>query len=142
MYHVYHGTYTCTNITLSQKRLEIQALRGNGDTSGRCQHRKHDGILQLKFQLDSDVPWYVQNVSETYYHGKLVLQYLKNDLKYAIQALRCNGETMKLFNIATVGVVSIEDITAHVYVHVYVRTYVRYTCTYHGILRFQRESHA
>jgi hypothetical protein len=59
----YHGTrvrtmvpwYTCTNITLSQKRLEIQALRCN---SGRCQHRRHHGILQLRFQLDS-VPWYV-----------------------------------------------------------------------------------
>ena len=47
--------YTCTNITLSQKRLEIQALRCNGDTSGRCQHRRHHGILQLRFQLDSDV---------------------------------------------------------------------------------------
>ncbi len=30
--HVYQW-YTCTNITLSQKRLEIQALRCNGDTS-------------------------------------------------------------------------------------------------------------
>jgi hypothetical protein len=38
--HVSLGsTYTCTNITLSQKRLEIQALRCNGETtgSGRCQ---------------------------------------------------------------------------------------------------------
>ncbi len=53
---VYHyAWYTCTNITLSQKRLEIQALRCNGDTSGRCQHRRHHGILQLRFQLDSDV---------------------------------------------------------------------------------------
>jgi hypothetical protein len=44
-----------TNITkVSQKRLEIQALRCNGDTSGRCQHRRHHGILQLRFQLDSD----------------------------------------------------------------------------------------
>ncbi len=33
--------YTCTNITLSQKQLEIQALRCNGDASGRCQHRRH-----------------------------------------------------------------------------------------------------
>jgi hypothetical protein len=41
--------------TLSQKRLEIQALRCNGDTSGRCSHRRHHGILQLRFQLDSDV---------------------------------------------------------------------------------------
>jgi hypothetical protein len=44
-----------TNITLSQKQLEIQALRCNRDTSGRCQHRRHHGILQLRFQLDSDV---------------------------------------------------------------------------------------
>ena len=75
----YHGTrvpwYTCTNITLSQKRLEIQALRCNGNTSGRCQHRRHHGILQLRFQLDSDVcsadlhhnprkhvPWYVPKI--------------------------------------------------------------------------------
>ncbi len=49
----YHGAYTCTNITLSQKQLEIQALRCNRDTSGRCQHRRHHGILQLRFQLDS-----------------------------------------------------------------------------------------
>jgi hypothetical protein len=50
MVHVYHGRvrtrvqYTCTNITLSQKQLEIQALRCNGDASGRCQHRRHHGI--------------------------------------------------------------------------------------------------
>jgi hypothetical protein len=31
--HVYCNTYTWTNITLSQKRLEIRALRCNGDTS-------------------------------------------------------------------------------------------------------------
>ena len=55
-YQWYHGTFfsygtrvrtstmvptgTCVqiNITLSQKQLEIQALRCNGDTSGRCQH--------------------------------------------------------------------------------------------------------
>jgi hypothetical protein len=47
--------YTCTNITLSQKRLEIQALGCNGDTSGRCKHRRHHGILHLRFQLDSAV---------------------------------------------------------------------------------------
>jgi hypothetical protein len=67
----YHGTiwyipwYTCTNITLSQKQLEIQALRCNGDTmvaSGRCQHRRHHGILQLRFQLDSDVCAYVRTI--------------------------------------------------------------------------------
>jgi hypothetical protein len=45
--------YVRTNMTLSQKRLEIQALRCNGETSGRCQHRRHHGIL--RFQLDSDV---------------------------------------------------------------------------------------
>ncbi len=46
----------CTNIT-SQKRLEIQALSGATGTlaSRRCQHRRHHGILQLRFQLDSDV---------------------------------------------------------------------------------------
>ena len=54
-YQWYVRTYTCTNITLSQKQLEIQALRCNRDTSGRCQHRRHHGILQLRFQLDSDV---------------------------------------------------------------------------------------
>jgi hypothetical protein len=33
-YHTnWYHSYTCTNITLSQKRLEIQALRCNGDTS-------------------------------------------------------------------------------------------------------------
>jgi hypothetical protein len=56
-------TYTyrteCTRVQISQIRLEIQALRCNGDTtscgSGRCQHRRHHGILQLRFQLDSDV---------------------------------------------------------------------------------------
>ncbi len=31
----YHGTYMCTNITLSQKQLEIQALRFNRETRGR-----------------------------------------------------------------------------------------------------------
>ena len=33
--HVYqwYQWYTCTNIALSHKRLEIQALRCNGDTS-------------------------------------------------------------------------------------------------------------
>ena len=31
-YHWYHGTRVRTNITLSQKQLEIQALRCNGDT--------------------------------------------------------------------------------------------------------------
>ncbi len=49
--HVYHGTRVLeyqkmvrvrtrvrTNITLSQKRLEIQALRCNGDTSGTRVH--------------------------------------------------------------------------------------------------------
>jgi hypothetical protein len=43
----------CTSITLSQKRLEIQAHRCNGETNGRCQHRRHHGII--RFQLDSDV---------------------------------------------------------------------------------------
>jgi hypothetical protein len=47
------STHVRTNITLSQKRLEIQALRCNGETSERCQHRRHHGILRL--QLDSDV---------------------------------------------------------------------------------------
>ncbi len=36
-------------ITLSQKRLEIQPHRCNGETSGRCQHHSI-----LRFQLDSD----------------------------------------------------------------------------------------
>jgi hypothetical protein len=40
-------------VQLSQKRLEIQALRCNGETSGRCQHTRHHGIL--RFQLYSDV---------------------------------------------------------------------------------------
>jgi hypothetical protein len=49
MVHVYVQT------TFSQKRLELQALRCNGETraSGHCQHRRHHGIL--RFQLDSDV---------------------------------------------------------------------------------------
>ncbi len=66
--------YTCTNITLSQKQLEMQALRCNGDTSGRCQYRRHHGILQLRFQLDSDVPWYsrVPLVPCCWYHGTRV----------------------------------------------------------------------
>ncbi len=52
--HVYK--YNITMVPLvSQKRLEIQALRCNGDTSGRCQHRRHHDMLQLRFQLDSDV---------------------------------------------------------------------------------------
>jgi hypothetical protein len=34
-----YRTRVRTNITLSKKRLEIQALRCNGKTSGRCQHR-------------------------------------------------------------------------------------------------------
>ena len=65
--HHQHGTlvhvvgtmvlsYTCTNLTLSQTRLEIQALRCNGDTSGRCQHRRHHGILQ--YHGTTRVPWY------------------------------------------------------------------------------------
>jgi hypothetical protein len=46
--------YMCTNITLSRKRLEIQAHRCNGETSGHChQHRRHHSILP--FQLDGDV---------------------------------------------------------------------------------------
>jgi hypothetical protein len=45
--------HTCTNKTLSQKQLEIQALRCNGETRGRCQHKRHHSIL--RFQLDSDV---------------------------------------------------------------------------------------
>jgi hypothetical protein len=44
----YTVTDTCTNITLSQKRLEIQALRCNGETSGRCQPRRHHGILRFQ----------------------------------------------------------------------------------------------
>ncbi len=51
----YQWYYTCTNITLSQKRLEIQALRCNGNTSGRCQHRRHHGIL---LYVPEYVPWY------------------------------------------------------------------------------------
>jgi hypothetical protein len=54
--------YTCTSYvqvrtgirTNSQKRLEIQACRCPGETSGRCQHRRHHSILRL-LQLDSDV---------------------------------------------------------------------------------------
>jgi hypothetical protein len=50
---------TCTmvgarvQITLSQKRLEIQALRCNEETRERCQHRRQHGVQ--RFQLDSEV---------------------------------------------------------------------------------------
>ncbi len=54
--------YTYTNITLSQKRLEIQALRCNGNTSGRCQHRRHHGIRTYH---GIAIPWY-QWYSSTY----------------------------------------------------------------------------
>jgi hypothetical protein len=71
-YFPYHGTkwyqwypctiwyhwHTCTiEYTCTYKYNTIskttQALRCNGETSGRCQHRRHHGIL--RFQLDSDV---------------------------------------------------------------------------------------
>jgi hypothetical protein len=41
-------------ITLSQKRLEIQALRCNTDTRGRCQHRREHGIQTRQRGLDSE----------------------------------------------------------------------------------------
>ncbi len=58
---------TRVQITLSQKQLEIQALRCNGDASGRCQHRRHHGILQLRFQLDSGTM--VRTYQNTFYRG-------------------------------------------------------------------------
>ncbi len=68
----YVRTYTCTYTTLFQKRLEIQAIRCNGDTSGRCQHMAIEDItvevptrqrcLQRYTCTDSMyrtmVPWY------------------------------------------------------------------------------------
>jgi hypothetical protein len=53
--YLYGHTYVRTRIqtTSSPKRLEIQALRCNGETRGRCQHRRQHGIL--RFQLDSEV---------------------------------------------------------------------------------------
>ncbi len=48
-HHIISKTYQRTYL----KRLEIQALRCNGESSGRCQHRRHHGIL--RFPIDSDV---------------------------------------------------------------------------------------
>ncbi len=51
--------YTCTNITLSQKRLEIQALRCNGNTSGRTmvarEHQWHQ-LVRLRVRVRTLVP--------------------------------------------------------------------------------------
>jgi hypothetical protein len=56
---MYSSTYTCTchgkhvpwsvQISLSQKRLEIQALRCKGKTGGRCQRKT------ARFQLNSEI---------------------------------------------------------------------------------------
>jgi hypothetical protein len=41
------------NMISKQLLIEIQALRCNGETRGRCQHKRNHSILQ--FQRDSDV---------------------------------------------------------------------------------------
>jgi hypothetical protein len=52
-YRVYHGTYTST---IGTYHGTYMCTIGTGTlASGRCQHRRHHGILQLRFQLDSAV---------------------------------------------------------------------------------------
>ncbi len=68
--------YTCTmvrtNITLSQKQLEIQALRCNGDTtgSGRVVTRVLE-YVHVYVPYGTRVPWYVLE-----YRGTRVLEYV------------------------------------------------------------------
>jgi hypothetical protein len=50
----WYGTSTHVRTNISQKRLEIQALRCNGETSGRCQHEDIT-VYDSSIQLDSDV---------------------------------------------------------------------------------------
>ncbi len=92
-----HGT------TLYQKHLEIQALRCNGETRGRCQHKRHHKYppvltstmvyyhggtvpwyhgsthMYIQHYLQNDVPWYCNTKVHVYVQIK---HYLKNNLNY------------------------------------------------------------
>jgi hypothetical protein len=47
MVRTYVHVYVRTYVRIAIRTCVQQALRCNGDTSGRCQHRKHHGTLQL-----------------------------------------------------------------------------------------------
>ncbi len=92
MVHVYH-----TNITFSLKRLEIQALRCNGDTinSGRCQHRRHHGTRVLV--RTRVVPWYLVDTCTStrvpWYHGTMVLEYHgRLQLRFQLDSDVCSAD--------------------------------------------------
>jgi hypothetical protein len=59
--HVYVHVYVQIYITLSQKQLEIQALRCNGDTGERCQRTYvpwYTCTMVLEYVLEYQVGWY------------------------------------------------------------------------------------
>ncbi len=97
--------YTCTNITLSQKQLEIQALRCNRDTSGRCQHRSTMVPIMVPM-----VPWY------QWYHG--TFQVVFEIMLYLCTCTSCFWDNV---------------IFVHVYVPWYIHMYQYGSVLYHMV---------